>query len=361
MAYSKNSRVSDLLENEEAVAILEKHIPGFTSKDLNMVRKLSLKEIAVYPQSNISQEQLMGCSHDLEKIQVKDGQQIENKNETTKNTERELFGLHRPVMGCLGNCETCDYELKSKATMEVLQIDLTHLCTLACHNCDRHIDIAPATIDQNVTFEQIERLINESIEADHKWECIMIIGGEPTIHPQFREIVKMIVAYKDNYNKDMEIKLASNGHTKKTREELKWVEDNYPFVYIDNTSKTSNIQEHFINIRNAPKDRIPESTHFERCHLPCYGGMAFNYSGFYGCGTGGATAKIFGYDIGIKSVKDLTYENLEKMYNIICPLCGHWDCEESSKELNNQTNFSKSWVKAMDKYKVNGVSGITRY
>ncbi len=289
-------------------------------------------------------------------------QQTEDETKTMERVQEELVGLHPHIPLCVADsCESCDYKIKASLSMQRLQIDLNSMCTLGCHNCDRHIDIAPGDVEQNITLEQIEKMINESIDIDYKWDSMIILGGEPTIHPQFREIVSTIVSYRNNYNKDMKIRMASNGYTLKTREELSWVKDNFPDIFVANTSKTSNIQGDFVNVRNAPKDRYPEGTHFERCPMPCHGGIGFNYSGFYGCATGAATAKIFGYDIGIRNMKDLTYKNLEKVFDILCPLCGHWDCVEFSEDINNEPKLSKSWINALERYKENGVSGITRY
>lgn len=106
------------------------------------------------------------------------------------------FGLHPPVDGCLAECESCSKSVKKKATMRRLQLDLGFICDLGCYKCDRHLDIAPGKPEENLTLEQIERMLDESVKEKYIWEAMLLLGGEPTLHPQFREIVKLLSEYK---------------------------------------------------------------------------------------------------------------------------------------------------------------------
>ncbi|MDL2327536.1 radical SAM protein [Ruminococcaceae bacterium OttesenSCG-928-A11] len=286
-----------------------------------------------------------------------------SKKKFNLEVDESAFGLHPPVPECTGekpDCLNCDYDVKSKASMRRLQIDLNLICNMGCENCDRHLDIAPGSSEHDISLEQISRMLSESVDVGYEWEAILLLGGEPTLHPQFRDIVHMIVEYKNKNNTALKIRMASNGYSELTRKELQWVRDTYPFVVVVDTAKTSKEQADFVNIRRAPKDRYPEQNHFERCNIPCYSGIGFNYSGFYGCATGGATAKLFGFDIGIKRVKDLTYGNLENFYKSICPLCGHYDAAQILRE-KDLSSVSSSWANAIDLYKKEGETVLTRY
>lgn len=283
-----------------------------------------------------------------------------NSCDMKNSFDESIFGLHPPVLDCPGNCSICPEQTKSSASMRRLQIDINLTCDLRCHNCDRHLDIAPGNKEQDLSIDQLKRMLDESVSLNYTWEAFLLLGGEPTLHPQFREIVDTIVRYRKDHNPKLKVRMASNGYSKKAKEELDWVAKTYPFIIIVNTSKTSPIQEDFVNVRLAPKDRYLNYSNFERCMIPCYSGLGFNYSGFYGCATGGATARVFGYDIGIKSLKELTYSRLEQFYKTICPLCGHWDAAELLAS-DQSTLMSKSWESAVTSFSKRKSDPLTRY
>lgn len=263
------------------------------------------------------------------------------------------------MYGCMAECENCPDEIKRRATMQRLQLDLNYVCDLGCYKCDRHLDIISGNSNENISVEQIKRMLKESVEENYMWKAMLILGGEPTLHPQFREIVELICEYRRKFNPHMRIRMASNGYSSKAKSELKWVSDKHPEILVVDTKKKSKYQEDFVNVRSAPKDLYPEKTLFRRCEIPCYSGLGFNYSGFYSCATGGATARIFGMDIGIKSIKNLTYENIEKFYQKICPLCGH---SEAAYLLQIQAEGeSPVWKQAIEIYRKKENPLLTRY
>jgi len=69
MAFSINSTVREVLADERAKAILEKHIPGAsTHPQLDMAMAMTLREVASYPEANLSAEKLKALVADLEKL-----------------------------------------------------------------------------------------------------------------------------------------------------------------------------------------------------------------------------------------------------------------------------------------------------
>jgi len=69
MAFTGDSTINDILANEKAKAIVEKHVPGFTSHpQLGMIKSMSLKAVAGIPQANISPDKLAAIIEDLSKI-----------------------------------------------------------------------------------------------------------------------------------------------------------------------------------------------------------------------------------------------------------------------------------------------------
>ncbi|HNR97657.1 MAG: hypothetical protein BWY10_01050 [Chloroflexi bacterium ADurb.Bin180] len=69
MAFSINSKLGDLIANEQAKAVLEKHLPGMsTHPQLAMAKGMTLKMIAAFPQAGLSPDKLKAIDEDLQKI-----------------------------------------------------------------------------------------------------------------------------------------------------------------------------------------------------------------------------------------------------------------------------------------------------
>ena len=70
MAFTGDSTIDDLLANEKAKAVLEKHVPGLsTHPQLAMALGMSLKEVTAFPEANISSGKLTAIIEDLSKIE----------------------------------------------------------------------------------------------------------------------------------------------------------------------------------------------------------------------------------------------------------------------------------------------------
>lgn len=67
-----------------------------------------------------------------------------------------------------------------------IQIEVTNACNLSCSNCTRFVGHHPKPyyMDLDVVRAAIESL-------DGFQNCIGLMGGEPTIHPQFSDICRM--------------------------------------------------------------------------------------------------------------------------------------------------------------------------
>lgn len=241
-----------------------------------------------------------------------------------------------------------------------LEIDITHMCTLRCHNCDRGISIAPGDIKHNMELSQLKKFIIQSIANKYQWQQIRIMGGEPTLHPNFKEIVKLFNDYKEEHNKDLKLIISTNGYAKETILKVEWVKENYPNIEIENTSKKNNFQRDFNMIHIAPCD-IHDNEYkykYNGCWTTEACAIGLNYSGFYCCAVGGAIARIFNYDIGIKNIEDINVENFEKMFGLLCSKCGRYH-EIKVDNSNIETILSPTWKSAINSY--NGKNNLSRY
>ena len=71
MPFTIQTQIRELLANERAKAILEKHIPGATTHlQLQMALYMSLGEVATYPESGLTTDKLHALLADLAAIET---------------------------------------------------------------------------------------------------------------------------------------------------------------------------------------------------------------------------------------------------------------------------------------------------
>ncbi|GIV79952.1 hypothetical protein FKZ61_020730 [Litorilinea aerophila] len=69
MPYTLNSTVREILADERAKAIIEKHMPGATSHpQLSEAMYMTLREVAMYPESGLTPQKLQAILDDLAKL-----------------------------------------------------------------------------------------------------------------------------------------------------------------------------------------------------------------------------------------------------------------------------------------------------
>ncbi len=86
--------------------------------------------------------------------------------------------------GCPYDCGLCpDHEQHSCLSL----LEVTDTCNLACPVC--YAESGPHRHDQHRPLEQIERMLDAIVTNELTPDIVQISGGEPTIHPQFFEIL----------------------------------------------------------------------------------------------------------------------------------------------------------------------------
>ena len=230
-----------------------------------------------------------------------------------------------------------------------IELEINSYCNLACFNCDR--SIRQARTDEEMSLENIQKFVNESIALKRKWHVIKILGGEPTLHPQFFEILKILNIYRD-FNPACKISLATNGFGEKVNAVLTMIPS---WVRILNTKKTSAINC-FSSYNLAPIDTAEfKNKDFSKgCIISERSGLGLTRYGYYACGAGASVDRVFGFDVGIKKLNNVTNDQLREQMKILCSFCGHfkyftYDHEKTSKYIYNE-QMSISWKNAYAKY-----------
>ncbi len=85
--------------------------------------------------------------------------------------------------GCPYDCGLCsDHEQHSCLTL----IEVTDRCNLSCPTC---YALSSPTYGRHRSMEEINAMLDAIVHSEHEPDVVQISGGEPTIHPQFFEIM----------------------------------------------------------------------------------------------------------------------------------------------------------------------------
>lgn len=72
-----------------------------------------------------------------------------------------------------------------------LELNITYKCNSHCPECDRMIDRAPLGA-ADASDVQVAQLCDYLRRLEMHWAVIKLAGGEPTIHPRFSRIVRLL-------------------------------------------------------------------------------------------------------------------------------------------------------------------------
>jgi hypothetical protein len=227
----------------------------------------------------------------------------------------------------------------------VIQLDLTFDCNLKCFNCERCCGLAPSK--DCLSLEQIRQFLWESTEMDVRWKTIRVLGGEPTLHPEFLSIIEELLIFKKSQCPEVTIEVYSNGFGKKVNDVLARVSGG---VVVYNSAKKSREQKHQ-PFTLAPKDSICyRYADFScGCWLISYCGMGLSPYGYYPCGPAASIDRVFGFNIGKKSLPGLADPMRDQMV-ALCRYCGYfrfyWPI------WLDRDLISQSWRRALKNYQV---------
>lgn len=204
-----------------------------------------------------------------------------------------------------------------------IEIDLTYLCNMACNDCNRSITQAPS--DQHLTVQDIEKFIEQSISAKANWHQIRLLGGEPTLHPDFAHIVTLLRAYRSAHRPDCKIEVISNGYGSRVMRTLEALPEDIAVV---NTAKLSNDQAVHHAFNYAPCDRVDhaKSDFANGCFVTEYSGVGLTPLGYYHCAVAGGIDRIFGKDLGQPDLPAAEDQMRPQMADL-CRLCGHFTAQ----------------------------------
>lgn len=198
-----------------------------------------------------------------------------------------------------------------------------------------------------MTVGQIRRFLEESRERGFHWERINLIGGEPTLHPQFDEILRLVLEHRDRHSPGTRVVVCTNGFGPQVNRVLARLPAGAEVL---NTRKSGPRQD-FVPYNLAPCDR-PEYAGVDfrnACRAARDCGAGLTAYGYYPCPAAGSLDRIFGFDLGRKTLPSPD-DRMEEELSRFCPLCGFFRLNWTT-DVPSGSTMSPTWQRAYEAWR----------
>ena len=284
---------------------------------------------------------------------------VENKSSTFRHLLNQLFfypakawyafragyrhaRITKPLSRILGP--------QYRRSRDRIEIDLTYACNLRCLNCNRSVSQAPEKL--YMSRERIKQFIAESIARQKHWKNIRLLGGEPTLHPEFLGILDDLLQYRKSVPHCV-IEVVTNGNGKAVKAMLKKIPAG---IVIENSAKSGNLQPTFGPFNLAPVDTPAYrfADYRNGCAVMEECGMALTPLGYYPCAVAGGIDRIEGNQLGHDSIP-ADDDDMLAAAEKLCRLCGHFReghfIPNHLRPLTMEQKTSPTWVRLYDKWR----------
>lgn len=187
-------------------------------------------------------------------------------------------------------CKSCWWDAGYTPNYTKAEFHLTYNCTLACRACSRACFLVkPHT--ENMTYDDINEFMKQAGEINFKPGIIMI-GGEPTIHPDFLKIVEKTKKWNENFpDGGNYVQIYSNGFTPKSRDLCLGAKRMNASIFKDewkNASRRGDEDgpEWDLNMYVSPKDAGLPYKGKCYCHSSAVCGLGVDHNGYSICPIG---------------------------------------------------------------------------
>jgi len=245
--------------------------------------------------------------------------------------------------------------------LKKIELDITYICNLTCTGCSRSSAQAPSSM--HMPIEHIHRFLEETNRKEIRWESLHILGGEPTLHPNFVEIVLTLDEWFQKHSPETDLKVITNGVSKLTRSNLEKIPERWHY---DNSYKIDfqRATSHFEPFNLAPIDlKDWESEDFTKgCYITGDSGIGLTPYGYFHCAIAGGIERIMNLGHGLESMPDHPWDMLEMMEDY-CKNCGHFLSDTFVERVDRDGSLpppdtvSESWELAYNQWKKDGDAG----
>ncbi len=244
--------------------------------------------------------------------------------------------------------------------LQKIEIDITYDCNLKCLGCNRSCTQAPSS--EMISLKEIRKYVEEWISLKKKWDLINVLGGEPTIHPNFEAIIQYVhEEYIGKFSSSTLLQIVSNGYSEKSRKLCEELRIKYSNVRIDYGSfKTNKVVEYFSPFNDAPIDdeKYRNADFSKACWVTSYCGIGLNNHGYYACAVAGGIDRIVEKKMAIPNLSELSIKKLKEQLNEFCRYCGNYKAYEENfgnfiprvEKEPFKNVITESWKKAYKRY-----------
>lgn len=209
-----------------------------------------------------------------------------------------------------------------RTSLDRIEIDITYACNLKCRSCNRSCSQAPTS--EMMSIEDVRRFLEQARETHRHFTLVNILGGEPTLHPQFAEILDEISRAFPPDSKTV-IQVTSNGSPAALAvlEQVKLP----PNAFVDKESyKSGSIIDYFTPFNDAPIDdpNFKDADFAVGCWVASYCGIGLNSRGYYACSVAGGIDRVLELDLAQPDLGTFDEEAARFQKQRLCGYCGNF-------------------------------------
>lgn len=206
-----------------------------------------------------------------------------------------------------------------RRSRDMIEIDITYACNLHCLNCNRSVTQAREAM--HMPLEMVTQFVDQSLATGRAWRRIRVLGGEPTMHPRFTDVMAELLRYRAAHPTCI-VEVVTNGHGEHVNARLRELP---PEVMIDNSAKEGPVQPHFGPFNLAPVDDAHwRGADFRNgCAVLRDCGMGLTPMGYYPCAVAGGIDRIVGEGLAAPSLPP-DADDMLAACDRLCRLCGRF-------------------------------------
>lgn len=238
-------------------------------------------------------------------------------------------------------------------TRNIAEWNLTYRCDLRCRGCN-HMVIYPGHTP-DMTVADAEEFIRQARELNWQFTTILILGGEPTLHPDLDRFIELVHDFLQAPGW-----LLSNGYSEKAKAILARYADDKRVQIIQRTIKpdgsvTHLLQDYFLDPTDIGETREPCVFHTAYPARKAMCGVSVDAKGYTVCPVGGAIDGVLKLGVRTRRLADLLdSEFADRQTKILCSHCGcGWGRYHTFPEVETieGTVMSPTWAKAVNRGK----------